>query len=186
MIATVANLFVIKAAIVLGRGMTQSVMVRMIRLNQHASRQVAAAGAARHLCNQLESSFSRAKIRQRQSGVDGNYAHQSDVVKIMTLREHLRTDQEIDLTVAEIQQGLFEFMTASLRVAIYASNTKPREAFAQNFFDLFSAFADIINVLAGTCRTMGRSSLMMIAVMTNQGLVAAVISQSHVAIRTLN
>ena len=51
MVSTVANLFFVEPAIVLRGRMAQSVMVRMIGLNQNASRQISATGAAGDLGN---------------------------------------------------------------------------------------------------------------------------------------
>ena len=46
MIASMANLFVIESLVVLGTGMPQGIVMRMISLNQDASGQITATGAA--------------------------------------------------------------------------------------------------------------------------------------------
>ena len=51
MILTVANLFVIEAFEVLRARMAESIVIRMISLNQHLPRPIAAAGPSRHLGN---------------------------------------------------------------------------------------------------------------------------------------
>src|SRR6266481_1474127 len=68
-IASMANLFIIESAIVLGAGMSQGIVMRMIGLNQNASGQITASGAAGNLSDQLESPFGSAEIRQSQSRI---------------------------------------------------------------------------------------------------------------------
>src|SRR5690242_21705892 len=53
-IATMANLFVIKTAIVLRRRMTKRVMIGMVGLNQDSARQITPARASGDLGNQLK------------------------------------------------------------------------------------------------------------------------------------
>src|SRR5260221_11966998 len=48
-IATMANLFIIKSAVVLGARMSQCIVMRMISLNQDAPGQITASGAAGNL-----------------------------------------------------------------------------------------------------------------------------------------
>src|SRR5216684_523530 len=69
-IASMANLLIIEAAVILGAGMPQRVVMRMISLNQNAPRQISASGAPGHLGDQLEGAFSGAKVRQSQTGID--------------------------------------------------------------------------------------------------------------------
>src|SRR5690349_14866142 len=182
-IAAVANLFVVEADIILGDRVPQSVVMRMIGLNEYSAGAIATSGAAGNLSNQLKSSFCGTKIRQRQPGVDRDYAHERDVREIVTLREHLRADQQIQLAFFKVKQGLFEFAPAGLRVAIDAADPQIRKALVQQFFDLFRAFADVIDVLARANRALRWRALVMIAVMTNQSLIAAMICERHFAVR---
>src|SRR6185295_9626894 len=69
-------------------------------------------------------------------------------------------------------------------VAIDSSDAYPGKAFAQELFNLFGAFAHVIDVFAPARGTLGRRTLVVIAVMTNQGPIAAMISQCNFAIRT--
>src|SRR4051812_43301283 len=150
------DLFIVKAAIVLGRRMTQGVMMRMIRLNQDATRQVAATGAAGHLRNQLEGPLSGAKIRQRQARVNRNDSDQSDIGKIMALGQHLRADEQINLTLPKIEQRLLKFAAARFCVSINSAYAHSGQTLSQKLFDLFSAFADIVDVLTRAVWTLRR------------------------------
>src|SRR5713101_3270691 len=69
-ITPMANLFVVESAVILGARMSQCIVMRMISLNQDASRQVTAAGSAGDLGDQLEGPLGGAKIRQGQSRID--------------------------------------------------------------------------------------------------------------------
>src|SRR5260370_22145878 len=89
MVLSVANLFVIKARVILGAGMPQRVMIRMISLNQDVTGTVTTPRAAGHLSNQLKRSFGRAKVRQLQTRINRDDADQRHVGKIVALREHL-------------------------------------------------------------------------------------------------
>src|SRR3984893_14035914 len=87
MILAVANLFVIKARIVLGAGVVHRVKVRMITLNQDATWSISPTGAAGHLRDQLKGALGGAKVRQLQTRIHRNHAHQRHVRKIVSLGE---------------------------------------------------------------------------------------------------
>src|SRR5437588_6176714 len=130
MISAMSNLFVIEPAIVLRRCMPQRVMMRMIGLNQNAAGQVAAAGASSDLSYQLKGALGCAKIRQGQACVNRNHTNQSDVRKIMSLRQHLGPDEQIDFTFAEVQQSLFELVPSHFGVAIDPAHPDLRKLLA--------------------------------------------------------
>src|SRR5258708_14399470 len=183
-IAPVANLFVKEPSIVLRTRMAQRVMVGMISLDQNASGKIAATGATRDLGNQRKGALGGAKVRQSQSGINRHDADQRDVGKVVSLRQHLRPHQQIDLAFSEIEQRRFEFMTALFGVAIDAADAQLRKALAQEFFDLFGAFTYVIDELAGANGALRRRALVMIAIVADQRAIALVISEGHVAVGT--
>src|SRR5258707_1228490 len=69
-IASMANLFIIESAVILGARMSQSIVMRMIRLNQNAPGQITASGSSGNLGDQLKGPFGGAKVRQSQSRID--------------------------------------------------------------------------------------------------------------------
>ena len=77
-------------------------------------------------------------------------------------------------------------MAARFRVAIDAADAQVGKAFAQKVFDLLGAFADVVDVLTAACRTLRRSALVMIAVVTDQCVIAPMISQGNVAVWALD
>ena len=73
-------------------------MVRLIRLHQHLSRQLARALPARLTCvMQLKHPLRRAKVRQPQREVRAHHAHQRHAMNIVPLGDHLRAHQQVDL-----------------------------------------------------------------------------------------
>ena len=63
MVLPVAKLFVVEAFIILRTRMSQSVVIRMIRLNQNSSGTIAAPGTSRDLSDELKRSLRRSEIR---------------------------------------------------------------------------------------------------------------------------
>ena len=126
------------------------------------------------------------QFRQGQSGIDGDHAHEGHVRKVVSFRQHLRADQQIDFAFAEIKQGLFKLVAARFRVTIDPAQAQIGKPSAQKFLDLFGSFADVVDVLAAAYRTLRGRSLMMIAVVTDQSLVAAMIRERDIAVWTLD
>src|SRR5438309_132805 len=77
-------------------------------------------------------------------------------------------------------------MAARFRVAIDPAQAQIGKTFAQKFFDLLRAFADVVDVLAAAYRTLRGRALVMIAVVTDQRLVAAMIRERYIAVWTLD
>lgn len=69
---------------------------------------VAASGAPAHLCEQLVCPFGGAEIRQMQPHIGIDDTHERDVMDIVSFGDHLRTDEEIDVTVSEIFQDILD------------------------------------------------------------------------------
>src|ERR1041384_7363362 len=167
MVSTVANLFFVEPAIVLRRRMPQGVMMRMISLDEYATRQVSATRATGDLGDYLKRSFRSAKVRQAQACIDGNDTDQGHVRKVVTFREHLGSDEQVGSTFSEIQGGLFKPLW-------------------ERSFGLPLPSPDEIVVLAAARRTRRRGAPMMVAVVADQRLIAAVIGERHVAVRAFD
>ena len=154
MIASVANLFVVEAAIVLGTRMPQRVVMRVIGLNQNSTRQITTSGAPGHLSYQLKGSFGGTEIRQGQSRIDRNHANQSHVVKVVSFRQHLSADQQIDFAFVEVEQNLFKLAPSRFSIAIDPPDPQLWKPFPQDFFNLLRAFTNVIDVFANARRTL--------------------------------
>src|SRR5436190_8833105 len=79
-------------------------------------------GAPGNLCEKLERAFPCAKIRQVQREIGIDDSHQRHIRKMETLRDHLRSDEDIDIARAEISQSLSIGFLARHRVCIHATH----------------------------------------------------------------
>ena len=77
-------------------------------LDEHFAFNVTAAGAPRHLRQQLEGPFAGAEIRLMQSQVGVDDANQGDVGEMQALGDHLRADEDVYL--AEDAQAAFNLL----------------------------------------------------------------------------
>ena len=82
-----------EAVHVVGRGAQNRGMTRMKRLDVDGARHVSAAGAAGHLGKELEGLLGRTKIRKVQDRIGGEDSHRCHVREIVSLGDHLRSDQ---------------------------------------------------------------------------------------------
>ena len=96
----VGGLLVEERRVVLRAGEADAVVGREQRLHDGLARAVAAAGAARHLRQQLERALGGAEIRQPEPDVGRDHADQGDVREVVALRDHLRADEHVDLAPA--------------------------------------------------------------------------------------
>src|SRR6267142_477273 len=71
-------------------------------------------------------------------------------------------------------------------IPIDSSNSNRGKKPAQFLFNLLCAFAYVVNIFSTTPRTFGRRGLAMIAVVTNDYALTAMICQRDVAVGTLN
>ena len=78
----------------------------MNRLDQRLARLVATSRAAHYLTEQLERALRRAEICEPESDVGRNDTDERHLRKVMALRDHLRADENVDLTGAHaVQHG---------------------------------------------------------------------------------
>ena len=75
---------------------------RRVSLHENFSLGFAATGPTRHLSKQLESPFARAEIGKMQRQIRVNDSDQRHVRKMQTFGNHLRPNQDVDLSGAEI------------------------------------------------------------------------------------
>src|SRR5215467_5761576 len=110
-------------------------------LSEHAAAEFAAAGAAGDLGQQLKRPFSGAKIGQAQGSVRADHADKRDALKIVPLREHLGTHENIERAASEGAERFLILALGSRRVAVQPRNARARKFFAQPFFEMLRAFA---------------------------------------------
>src|SRR5258708_39816186 len=79
---------------------------RRRRLHKNFAGDLSSSGPASDLRKQLESTFTGSKVGQMQADICVNDTHQGDIRKIEALGDHLRTDQNVDLSTPQSTKGL--------------------------------------------------------------------------------
>ena len=143
-------------------------MVRKEALNDDFARAIAAARAARHLRQQLKRSLRGAKVRQRQRGIRRENSDQRHEREVVSLGDHLRSDQNVDLALSKTAKHALEVANVLHGVAVDASDARIREQFPQVGLDTLGALADIMDVFALAFRAPRRGALRQPAVVAQQ------------------
>ncbi len=186
MILPMADLFLVKAVVVLRASVSERVVAWVISLHQYLPRPVASSRTSGNLSNELEGSLCGSKVGQSQTSIDRYHTDQGDVGKIVPLRQHLRSHQHVKFAFAEFHELFLEVAAARSCVAIDSANAKSREEFRQQGFNLFSALPNIVDVLPFAGRTSIRRHLTMVTVVAEDYSFAAMVSKCDVAIWTLD
>ena len=100
----------------------------------------------------------------------------------MAFGEHLCADKHIQLACAEFKYGALEKFAARGRVAVQACDAKRWKTLAQHLFNLLCPFANVVNKFVLTRRAVRWCSAAMIAIVTDDAHLAAMIGQCHVAV----
>src|SRR6266850_5447847 len=110
-----------------------------VGLHENFARRFAPARATRNLREQLERPFARAKIRhvQREIGVDDS--NESDVRKMETFRDHLRADENVDLTDTESMEGFAICILAGHRIGVHPAHDGIGKNIRDICLDFFSS-----------------------------------------------
>ena len=89
----------------------------MIGLDQAAAGNDLAAGAPRHLIEKLEGALGGARIGMGEAKIGVDHADECEAGKVMALGDELRADDDIDLAVLDLAQGLAEIAHARGEIA---------------------------------------------------------------------
>src|SRR5580765_7581206 len=90
-----------KCRVVLLDSVLNGVMLRIKSLDEHATRQFAAASTAGNLGHQLKSPFGGTEVRHGQRAIGTNLANQRHAMKVVAFGEHLGADQEVQRSVGK-------------------------------------------------------------------------------------
>src|SRR5678815_547903 len=104
----------------------------------------------------------------------------------MTLRQHLRADKRVDTAGAEVNQRLLKNFSARGGIAIDPRDAEGREQKPEHLLELLRAFANVVDVFLPARRANARHGFAMIAIVTNDHALAAMVRERDVAVRTLN
>ena len=104
MVLAIAQLLLVKRLVILRARVSQSIVIWMIGLDQNFTGPIATTRTSRDLRDELKRSFRRAKVRQRQTRINRNHANECHIRKVVSFGKHLRTDERIDASGAEVSQ----------------------------------------------------------------------------------
>src|SRR5207245_8093149 len=89
-----ANFVFVEASDVVAGGVLHCVMIGEIRLQDDLAWSLASTGPARDLRQKLEGTLSGAEIRETERDVCPDHSNQRDAMDVVSLGNHLRSDQQ--------------------------------------------------------------------------------------------
>ena len=144
----------------------------------------AAAGAARHLLDQIKRALRRMIVGQVQLRVGIDDADQGDVLEVKALRDHLRAQKHGGLRLTEFLKKTLVSALGTGGVSIHADDrhlpAKPLEAINEHAkvgLDALGARAELLQVRASALGARGRRGNAISAMVANQLVAALVIGQ---------
>ena len=138
------QLLVIKTVTIVVNGTLDGIMSRIERLQQYPSRGFAPTGPTENLGKNLESSLRTAEVRHVQACFGTDYTHQGYTGEIMSLRDHLGTDQDVRRAVGHAGQQTIVAPLAGSCVAVHAQDASLGEQFRQIMLDAFSTGSQLL------------------------------------------
>jgi hypothetical protein len=149
-------------------------------LHKYSSPFFPAACSACNLCNELERTFSRPKVRQMQRGICGHNSYQRHAREIETLGNHLGSEQNPQLAAPERCQYSFMTAAATHRIGIHALAWKARESVPHLLLEPLGAQSAKIESRTRALRTLLRWGQFEIAKMADRGRTIAVVHQRNI------
>src|SRR6266481_4267766 len=126
-------------------------------LHKNFAGDLSSSGAASDLGEQLESAFAGSKVGQMQADICIDDTHQGDIRKIEALGDHLRTDQNVDLSTPKSAKGLSIGIFSYHSIRIHPSQPGFWKKLLDNAFDLFGTETGVANSGIRTFGTFPRS-----------------------------
>ena len=133
--------------VILAQRILNCVVIRIKCLDQHTPVQFPTPGAPRNLCEQLKGALRGSEVGQVQRGICIDHADERHVRKVESLRDHLRTDDQIEFAFVQRGQRALEVFFAAHRIAIEPTDPCRREHAVQQLFQLFRTSAKEIYIL---------------------------------------
>ena len=159
---------------------------RLEALHDDDALEVATARAAGDLSEQLEGTLGGAEVRQLQRKIGVDDAHQRDAREVESLGDHLRAEEHVVLTGAEIREHLPEEVLLAHRIGVDAGHAGAREELGDGLFDLLGAVALPADLRRPAARAKHRGALLMVAQVAAGGVVGPVQRQRDAAALALD
>ena len=144
-----------RRVVVLAHGLDR-VVLRRVRLDDHAAAPGTPPGATGHLLQQLECALGGAEVREVEPGVRRDHADECDERHVEPLRDHLRADQHIRLVCEEAGEDRFVGIAPAGDVAVPAEGARLRKGAAHLLLDALGAQPDLPDAAALAFRTARR------------------------------
>ena len=132
-----------EAEVVVGSGGLHGVVLGAIGLHDDFAGAVSAARASGHLGEQLKRLLRRTEVGQAQAGVGIDDAHEGNAGIVVSLGEHLRADEDVDVALGEAPEDLRVTALAGGGVRVHALDARLGERVHQVFLGFLRAGAEI-------------------------------------------
>lgn len=137
-----SDLLGIEGVKVVIEGAGDSIVLGRVGLNQHPPRQITAAGPSRHLGEEGEGPFGGTEVGKIESEIGIDDADEGDAGEIVSFGNHLRADEDVDLSRQHRFDNLAMCALVAGGVAIHAADTRLGKGRPQLFFEAFCPGAD--------------------------------------------
>jgi len=141
-------------------------VVGMVALDKDLTRPFPPSRSARHLHQELQGPFGCTKVREIQGDVCEDDAHQGDLRNVVSLCDHLGSDQDVQFLSPESVEDLLVRPLPSRRVSIHSSDAGLGKKRPDLLFDLLRTFPDGLNVQSLAGRALGGWNGLVFAVVT--------------------
>src|SRR3569623_3459715 len=153
----------------------------MMGLDQYFARVFGAAGTSRDLSDELRKTLARAEVDAEETLIGIQDGSERDLGEVMTLREHLRADQNRVFAALRLVAQLLQRAFASGAVAVDAGDGVIRKTFAQHLLDALRAVAERPQLFTATGWAVRLRLLLGAAVVAAQASLRGVKDQMRIA-----
>src|SRR5215471_1819437 len=115
-------------------------MIGILGLDQHFARTFGATGSSRDLHDALCQTLCSAKVDAEQTLIGIEYDYQGHVGKVMSLRQHLRSNQQSRFAGLDTCKGLLQIAFVAHTVTIDSRSGNLWKKFLERCLDSFSPF----------------------------------------------
>ncbi len=146
----------------------KGVVLRFKGLQDGSAAQCAPAGTAGHLGDELEGAFGGPKIRQVQSEVCQDDAHQGHQRQVKPLGKHLSANENIGTVLSEMVEDQVMRAFVARGIGVPAQGAGGRELFKDEFFKALGAHTELAHIDASAGGAGFRHLALMVTVMAEE------------------
>ena len=169
--------------VVMASGITHTRVAGRKGLDDYVAAALAASGTARHLREELECPLGRAEIWQIEADIGVHHPHERHLRKVQPLRHHLRAEQDMRFSVAEVAERLFVATAAAHRIAVHPRHARRSEPFHHHLLHSLGAGAPVLDARQGAPGTCFRRGYLVMTIMTLCPVRAPMEDEANVAMR---